>query len=50
MGQQAAKYTPFLNYLLKSIGRIDISRKSLINAIKNNERIGIVPGGIAEIF
>jgi 1-acyl-sn-glycerol-3-phosphate acyltransferase len=46
----ATDFFPIVRDFLKWIGAIDASRASVDRALSQGERIGLVPGGIAEIF
>jgi hypothetical protein len=47
---QAAMHVPFVSTLLRSTGAIMAGKESLKTALKCNQNIMIVPGGMAEMF
>lgn len=46
----ATKLFPFVRTLISWMGGVDASRNSVSRALKTHQRIGISPGGIAEMF
>ena len=46
----ATRFLPFLRSLMDWAGSIDANRTSIERAIANGDRIGLCPGGIAEMF
>ena len=46
----ATKLFPFVRTLISWMGGVDASRSAVSRAISDNPRIGISPGGIAEMF
>eukprot|EP00592_Proboscia_alata_P015144 CAMPEP_0194395144 /NCGR_PEP_ID=MMETSP0174-20130528/124256_1 /TAXON_ID=216777 /ORGANISM="Proboscia alata, Strain PI-D3" /LENGTH=383 /DNA_ID=CAMNT_0039191039 /DNA_START=74 /DNA_END=1225 /DNA_ORIENTATION=+ len=46
----ATKYFPFINTVLAWLGAVDASRSAVSKTLSLGDRIGLAPGGIAEMF